>query len=45
MAEKLKVGDKAPVGTAVTVDDETITLDESLWAEGPTLLTFLRHFG
>jgi hypothetical protein len=44
MSKKLLVGDKAPGGTAVSRDGDLIEL-ETLWAEGPTLLTFLRHFG
>jgi len=41
---QLKIGEPAPNGTAVTQTGEPIEL-QSLWAEGPTLLTFLRHFG
>ena len=44
MSEKLKVGDQAPGGTAVAVNGDLVELS-SLWGEGPTLLTFLRHFG
>ncbi len=40
----LQVGDAAPNGTAVSQTGEPIEL-ANLWAEGPTLLTFLRHFG
>jgi len=41
---RLEVGDQAPNGTAVSQDEESVELG-SLWADGPTLLTFLRHFG
>jgi len=41
---QLQVGESAPNGTAVSQTGEPIEL-KSLWAEGPTLLTFLRHFG
>ena len=44
MATKLQRGDKAPAGTAINVADEPVALS-SLWADGPTFLTFLRHFG
>lgn len=41
---KLRVGDVAPNGTALSQTGDPIEL-ENLWGEGPTLLTFLRHFG
>jgi hypothetical protein len=44
MSKKLQVGDRAPNGTAVAVNGDLINL-ETLWSEGSTLLTFLRHFG
>lgn len=44
MTMRLRVGDKAPGGTAVSQTNELIELS-TLWADGPTLLTFLRHFG
>lgn len=44
MSKKLQVGDQAPNGTAVSRTGDLIEL-ETLWGEGPTLLTFLRHFG
>jgi hypothetical protein len=44
MAKQLTVGDAAPAATAINVADEPVAL-ESLWADGPTFLTFLRHFG
>ena len=44
MTKQLKVGDAAPGGTALAQTGEAIQLS-GLWADGPTLLTFLRHFG
>ncbi len=44
MAKQLKIGDVAPAAIAINVDDEAVDL-ASLWAGGPTFLTFLRHFG
>lgn len=44
MSKKLRIGDPAPNGTAVAVNGDLVNL-ETLWGEGPTLLTFLRHFG
>ena len=44
MAKQLIVGDVAPAATVINVADEPVAL-ESLWAGGPTFLTFLRHFG
>ncbi len=41
---KLTVGDKAPSGIALDVDDREVELSH-YWAGGPILLTFLRHFG
>lgn len=41
---QLKVGDAAPNGTGLSQTGEPVEL-ENLWADGPTLLTFLRHFG
>jgi hypothetical protein len=44
MAKKLQVGQVAPNATVINVDEESVAL-ASLWATGPTFLTFLRHFG
>ena len=41
---RLKVGTLAPNLTLVNVKNQPINLAE-LWPTGPTLLTFLRHFG
>ncbi len=42
--DQLNVGDPAPQGICLNVDGMPVAL-ESLWAEGPVFLTFLRHFG
>jgi len=42
--KRLKPGDKAPSGAVLTIDNQPVLLDD-LWSDGPTLLTFLRHFG
>jgi hypothetical protein len=44
MSEKLRPGDRAPEGVVVDVDGATVALSKQ-WAAGPTILTFLRHFG
>jgi hypothetical protein len=44
MARQLTKGDVALAATVINIDDEPVAL-ESLWADGPTFLTFLRHFG
>jgi hypothetical protein len=44
MVKQFTVGDIAPAGTVINVAGEAVSL-ESLWADGPTFLTFLRHFG
>ena len=41
---KLNVGDMAPAAMVINVNDEAVDL-ASFWADGPTFLTFLRHFG
>jgi hypothetical protein len=41
---RLKVGIIAPNLTLVNVKNQPINLAD-LWPTGPTLLTFLRHFG
>lgn len=41
---KLTPGEQAPDGTAADADGREVSLS-SFWAEGPVLLTFLRHFG
>jgi hypothetical protein len=40
----LRAGDRVPEGTALAPDGTLVDLS-SQWASGPTLLTFLRHFG
>jgi hypothetical protein len=42
--KKLKPGDAAPNGVALDADGQEVALAD-YWAEGPVLLTFLRHFG
>lgn len=42
--EHLNVGDAAPALTLPDATGQNIELG-SLWQNGPTLLTFLRHFG
>ncbi len=42
--DQLEAGDRAPDGTALDVDGQEVSL-ASYWADGPVLLTFLRHFG
>lgn len=42
--KKLRPGDVAPGGAALDVDGREVSL-ATFWAEGPVLLTFLRHFG
>jgi hypothetical protein len=42
--KRLQVGDAAPEWALLGMDGQAVTLS-SLWAHGPTLLTFLRHFG
>ena len=44
MAKRLSIGEKAPAAVVINVADEAVDL-ASLWADGPTFLTFLRHFG
>lgn len=45
MTEKrLQIGDKAPDGMGLDVNGTAVSLD-TLWQNGPTFLTFLRHFG
>lgn len=44
MSNKLRIGDAAPVATGLDIAGNEIGLS-SQWATGPTLLTFLRHFG
>jgi peroxiredoxin len=44
MAARLKAGEKAPDVLLVDVHGQQRALSES-WANGPALITFLRHFG
>lgn len=41
---QLKPGDNAPTGVCLSVDGLPVEISD-LWAGGPVLLTFLRHFG
>lgn len=41
---RLTPGDRAPDLTLLDVNGQPITLSDH-WANGPTVLTFLRHFG
>lgn len=43
-SNQLKPGDAAPSGIVQTADEQSIDIS-SLWADGPIVLTFLRHFG
>ena len=42
---RLQQNDEAPVGILLDINSDEVRLDEALWAQGPTVLTFLRHFG
>lgn len=42
---RLQVGDRAPVITLADPQGREVTLDEQVWSQGPTLMSFLRHFG
>ncbi len=44
MTKRLRPGDRAPDGTALDTDGRPVRLEEC-WPQGPTFLTFLRHFG
>ena len=44
MGKRLKIGVSAPTVTVKNLDEQELSVDE-LWSHGPTLLTFLRHFG
>lgn len=41
---KLTIGDKAPAGTVLDIEGNSVAVGQ-LWADGPIFLTFLRHFG
>jgi len=41
---RLRPGDRAPDGTALTHQGDSVRLSDQ-WPAGPTFLTFLRHFG
>jgi hypothetical protein len=43
-APRLKIGDKAPDITALDIHGQPTPI-APYWAGGPTLMTFLRHFG
>ncbi len=42
--QRLTPGDRAPDLTLLDVKGETAILSDH-WTDGPTVLTFLRHFG
>lgn len=44
MTKRLKVGEAAPDLTLVNGNGQETHLSQ-IWSQGPTLLTFLRHFG
>jgi peroxiredoxin len=44
MTQRLQAGDPAPDDWLLDKMGEPVSL-ASAWAEGPILLTFLRHFG
>lgn len=44
MTQRLVVGNTAPSVTLIDAEGQNIEIG-NLWANGPTLLTFLRHFG
>lgn len=44
MSKRLKIGEAAPPVTGLDVAGNEVDLTIH-WPEGPTLLTFLRHFG
>jgi hypothetical protein len=41
---RLNIGDAGPAISVIDSDSKEIAI-ASLWANGPTILTFLRHFG
>jgi hypothetical protein len=41
---KLRPGGAAPGGVALDATGQEVSLS-AFWADGPVLLTFLRHFG
>lgn len=41
---RLKIGDDAPDYTLFDENGNEVSLSQ-LWSSGPTVLTFLRHFG
>ncbi len=44
MGKRLQVGDYAPDGVVLDTAGQPHHLAE-MWPQGPTFLTFLRHFG
>ena len=44
LIERLAVGDNAPALTLINSAGEAIALAD-IWANGTTVITFLRHFG
>jgi peroxiredoxin len=44
LSTRLQPGDPAPEAEVIDAQGQAVALS-SLWARGPVLLTFLRHFG
>lgn len=44
IAPRLKIGDKAPAITVLDIHGQPTPI-APYWVSGPTLMTFLRHFG
>ena len=44
LSTRLQPGDLAPDAEMIDAQGKAVALS-SLWADGPVLLTFLRHFG
>jgi hypothetical protein len=42
---RLQKNELVPEATLLTAEGTTAVLSPTLWHNGPTLLTFLRHFG
>lgn len=42
---QLTTQDMAPVAAVLDINGDIVELDEHIWQNGPTVLTFLRHFG
>jgi hypothetical protein len=44
LGKQLEIGVLAPNANLKDMQDQVVSLD-SLWRNGPTMVTFLRHFG